>query len=315
MSNAIPIAVPVPAVGAALPAGTSVQNLGPEFREFIYQGSGITDQARLWGSNNNVNFAPVEVPLPNGGQEPVIFTGAQDERTIDDRCLFYAVERLAGTGPATLTVGGEDVGFQASAQLQAFKARNVGPAVNVANLAAFTVAGNDGITDVAGDVVLLYAQTDPTENGPYVVGGVAAGVAALTRPAWWPAGGLIPSGQHIDVAVGTLFAGTEWKAFTTAAFVVDAADPLLFPLFVCQRATLVLGTATIVNVPIRSTIQSQVGIRRVTPIGTALTIQYNWSAIVAGAIGVASLTVEGQIAAGTINVADLSVLAVSITNG
>jgi hypothetical protein len=41
---------------------------------------------------------------------------------------------------------------------------------------------------VAGDVVLLYAQTDPTENGPCVVGGVAAGVAALTRPAWWAAG-------------------------------------------------------------------------------------------------------------------------------
>lgn len=316
MSNSAPVTIAVPAIATPATPGpsSSVSNLDADVRTLFYAGA-TGDVVALWGSNDNVNFAPVEYLNPQGQSIRVTLSGQRDQVKIQDRSLFYAAVREQGAGVGTLTVVGEDVGFQPNALTDAFKARNVGPAANVANLAAFTVAGNDGITNVAGDVVYLYAQTNPVENGPYVVGGVAAGVAPLTRPTWWASGSTIGAGQVVDVAAGTDFSGTQWKAFALAPFVVDAADPDVKPLFVALRTTLVAGTVTITTVPIRSATNSQIGIRRVTPIGTALTVEYNWSALTPGPFGTASLTVEAQIAAGTINVADASVLNVSITNG
>jgi hypothetical protein len=315
MANAAPITITVPAVLNTPGASASVANLGPYVRTFFYNGS-PGDVVLIQGSNDNVNFAAIEK-----ADKPVTLSGSAaaggaNQEKVDDRSLFYRAVLTQGvTGGGVLTVEGEDVGFQPNALTGAFKARNVGPAANVANLAVFTVAGNDGVLNVAGDVVYLYAQTNPVQNGPYVVGGVAAGVAALTRPVWWAAGATIGAGQIVDVAAGTLFSGTQWKAFALAPFIVDAADPLVFPLFVAQRVTLVAGTVNIANVPIRSATSSQIGIRRVTPNVTALTVEYNWSALTPGALGVASLDVEAQIAAGTINNVDVSILNVSITNG
>lgn len=316
MSNATPIPVTVPNVVGTLGPGVSVQNLGASARTLVWQGASATDQGELWGSLDNVTFGQVEREV-GGASLAIIFSNLTDNVTIDDdRSLFYAVRRTGGTGAASLLVTGEDVGLQLSATTNAFKARNVGAPADVPNLAAFPVAGNDAVNNVAGDVVLLYVQANPTENGPWVVGGVAAGVAPLTRPSWWPAGALMPADSKIDVAVGGTFAGTEWKAFTAAAFIVDAADPNIIPLYVAHRVALANGTATITDVPVRSaTGQTQIGIDRITPVGTALTVEYASNGIVAGAIGVASVVVEAQLAGGGINAADGSLLNVSITNG
>lgn len=101
---------------------------------------------------------------------------------------------------------------------------------NQANLAAFTVASDDGITYVAGDVVLLTAQTTATEMGPWVVGTPAAGVAPLTRPSWWAAGASIESGTVIEVGgAGTKFGGTSWKVCRASNCTVGTHDPELWP--------------------------------------------------------------------------------------
>lgn len=311
MSNAAPISIAVPVTPSTTPGlPSSVQNLGAFVRVLVYVGPG---QVEIWTSLDGVNLTPLEITTASGGTEPLRLSPSRDMVRLDDRGLFYACRRVDSSGAGVLLVGGEDVGFQLSALSLAGNARNVGPAVNV-NLAAFTVAGNDGVTNVAGDVVVLYAQTDPTENGPWVVGAVVAGVAALTRPIWWASGSTLWQ-EKIDVAQGTVFIGTEWKTFSTTPFVVDAADPVIMPLVVAQRATLVNGTVDVTNVPIRSATLSTFVINRITPIGTALTVEYNPTVITPGPVGTALLTVEGQIAAGTINAADQSILSVSVING
>lgn len=312
-SSALSIAV-LSGVSDALAASTNVQNLGPEFRTFVYVGASANDICELWGSVDGTNFGQVERDL-NGQKVPVVFSGTLDHVVINDRSLVYATKRRAGAGSAALSVASEDVGSQVNALTSAFKARNVGPFANVANLSAFAVAGNDGITNVAGDVVLLIAQTTPSQNGPWVVGAVSAGAAPVTRPAWWPAGGTIPAGQRIEVAAGTVYAGTSWKAMTTAAFAVDTGDPQLFPVFVAQDINLGAGTANITNVPLRGGTKTHVSVARITPNTTANTIAYNPTTITAGVPPTATLTVQAQVAAGTINNADLSLLRVGVHQG
>lgn len=84
-------------------------------------------------------------------------------------------------------------------------------AVAVANVASLSGAQTvDGVALVAGDRVLLTAQTAAAQNGPWVV---ASG--AWTRP---PAGAdndeLIPGALWLVLA-GTVNAGTQWRLATT----------------------------------------------------------------------------------------------------
>lgn len=90
---------------------------------------------------------------------------------------------------------------------------------NVAALATFTVA-NDGITLVAGERILLKDQTAPAENGIYVVGTVAAGVAPLTRALDADGNDEIVPGMIVTVSEGTLGADTAWHLDTNAAITV-----------------------------------------------------------------------------------------------
>jgi hypothetical protein len=81
---------------------------------------------------------------------------------------------------------------------------------NVANLAAFTVA-NDGIALVAADRVLLKDQTDPVQNGIYVVGTVGGGTAPLARATDWDTATELKQGTMVHVAGGTAGANTFWQ--------------------------------------------------------------------------------------------------------
>ena len=134
------------------------------------------------------------------------------------------------------------------------KARAVSTA-NVANLASFNVSTNtDGVTLVQNDIVLLARQTTAAQNGPYVVGVVAAGVAPLTRPAWFAAGSTVKTGFVLEVGgEGSTYKNTTWKSMRAAdSFVVDTNDGEFFPQFMSGSGALSSGQLTITTVPIRT---------------------------------------------------------------
>lgn len=110
-----------------------------------------------------------------------------------------------------------ELGSGGSAQ---FKARGVVTA-NIASLAAFTVASNDGLTYTANQVVLLVGQTTKTQNGPYVVGTVTTGTAPLTRPDWYATGAALQVWAEFRVSEGTQGANSRWITRTVAPVTID----------------------------------------------------------------------------------------------
>lgn len=101
---------------------------------------------------------------------------------------------------------------------------------DVPNLAIFTVsgAGRDGITYQQGDLVVLGQQVAPPQNGPHIVGVVAAGVAPLTRPGWWTNGSTIPQNFEMRLSnEGALYGGLTVKTMCVASQVVGTNDPQL----------------------------------------------------------------------------------------
>jgi hypothetical protein len=89
---------------------------------------------------------------------------------------------------------------------------------DVPALATFTVAGVDGLTYVAGERILLKDQTAPAENGIYVVGTVAGGVAPLTRALDADGNDEIVAGMMVLVSEGTAGLNTAWH--------LDTNDPV-----------------------------------------------------------------------------------------
>jgi len=122
---------------------------------------------------------------------------------------------------------------------------------NQANLAAFAgVTGGspiDGVTYVAGDRVLLVGQTTQSQNGPYVVGAVAGGIAPLTRPSDWSTGSTQKGGETFESSEGTTWANSTWKVTTAGAITVDTTNTALYPKVVKGTQTLSTGTANVTN--------------------------------------------------------------------
>lgn len=123
----------------------------------------------------------------------------------------------------------------------AFRMRGVVTS-NVSNLASFTVAATD-LTYVAGNQVLLVNQTTASQNGPYVVGTVTTGTAPLTRPDWWAAGSVQPSGAQFIVSEGTQGAGSKWLVQTAGSITVDTTSTTI----VCPDGNWVQGVSTAVG--------------------------------------------------------------------
>lgn len=198
----------------------------------------------------------------------------------------------------------------------AIKVRAVSTA-NVANLAAFNVStSTDGVTLVAGDIVLLATQTTAAQNGPYVVGVVSVGVAPLTRPAWFAPGASIQSGFRLEVGgEGTVFKNSSWKAFVaSSAFVVGTTDGKFYPLAVSGQNALVAGVLTIATVPIFS-IKTNVNIRRTAPVATNNTYEYVMNgAPTPGVIGTGSITIWAATNVGALHAGDLSTINWTIFN-
>lgn len=177
----------------------------------------------------------------------------------------------------------------------------------------------DGVTYVQGDIVLLAGQTTKSQNGLYVVGAVAAGAAPLTRSVDYAPGTVFDQSNRPVCEVGpegTLFGSSLWKVTTSGAITVDTTSHDWYPRQVTQSITLVAGTKAITNVPILSaTTTNVVGVRTTPNTCTATTGGYGpLGAMTPGVVGTASCTFDAQVAAGTINNADISTLAVTITN-
>lgn len=120
---------------------------------------------------------------------------------------------------ASASVGG--------ANLQSLHAVRGASTANVASLAAFTVAGVDGLTYVEGERILLKNQSTASQNGIYVVGTVGGGTAALTRAL--DADGLdeVVPGMLVYVSEGTEN-GNSWYFLSTDATITVGTTSLTF---------------------------------------------------------------------------------------
>lgn len=193
---------------------------------------------------------------------------------------------------------------------------------NVSNLSAFTVAGNDGLTYVAGERVLLANQTTAAECGVYTVGTVGGGTAALTRASEMAAGATISNGQIVHVSEGTIWAGSEWKAMatTTGGAVIGTNDPLFYPRICKGVATLSSGVKALGSTEglfLFSTTKSVVTCTRNTAnTSTATTGGYAVpvSTRTAGKSGTAAATITAQAADGSTNTNDVSTIDWIATN-
>ncbi len=95
---------------------------------------------------------------------------------------------------------------------------------NIANLAAATTTCDTSVTLVENDIVLLTEQTDHSEDGLYVVGPVASGVAPLTRWEKMPKGLTMPPGTQVFISEGTARGNLVYQLTTNAPIVVGTTS-------------------------------------------------------------------------------------------
>ena len=120
---------------------------------------------------------------------------------------------------------------------------------DVADLGAFTVAGHDGLTFVENDRVGLVNQTNGLDDGVYVVGVVALGVAALTRAADWAQGVTLRAGSSMRASEGTTWKHVEWIARVAGDITVGLVAPDFYPTVQSGTTAAMAGTPGTINVP------------------------------------------------------------------
>ena len=148
---------------------------------------------------------------------------------------------------------------------------------NVADLGAFTVAGNDGLTYTAGQRVLLAKQTTTTQDGIYVVGTVAVGAAPLTRASDWAAASVQPGASEIKVDEGTAFAKTTWYPSVGGNVTVGTTSPAFYPKRIKAVSAALAGTPGTLAITaqwIKSASASIVLLTRKNPAGTTGDLSY-----------------------------------------
>lgn len=161
---------------------------------------------------------------------------AFDDHTVYDNDAAGTLKRagyfmgMDPTGKVRVLVSsvamGADLETGESAPLQIVAVRGASTA-NIANLAAFTVAGVDGLTYVAGERILLKNQSTGSQNGIYVVGTVAAGTAPLTRALDADGADEVKAGMLVHVSEGTV-AADRWYFLATNAPITVGSTSLSF---------------------------------------------------------------------------------------
>lgn len=228
--------------------------------------------------------------------------------------LVYGGQKIALTTAAPITLNTTALTYRVPQSSSFHTVRGVVTG-NVSLTAFAAVAGgtpDDGNTYGLGQRVLLVGQTTPEQNGIYVVGPAAAGVAPLYRAADWQAGSVQPSESVIRLSEGTYWsqAGKEWFASATGGITVGTTDPAFYPKRQRGTATLVAGTKTVnaalVGAPVYVLAGAHVNLTAKTPGGTQGFLSYGTPTANHGA---------GAFTATSSNNADTSVVAFEIVNG
>ena len=195
----------------------------------LNQSSGI---AFLANAQLSIGSGPQDVQqLNDSGLHPsVVFAPGE---TITDATLGSDLDANGNkiTGLATATDPGDATPLsQVEMLVEGIQARGV-MALSEANLAITGIpAAVDGITLVDGDRVLLIAQTDPIENGPWTV---RAG--AWERPVWFEDGREV-AGFMIHIQAGTVHANERWQVENDTGADVVGTDALVVGQFAAPAA-------------------------------------------------------------------------------
>lgn len=153
---------------------------------------------------------------------------------------LQAAQAGALTGDVTSSAGSFATTVAVGAVTDAKAASSIKPqsrAVSTANVASLTGTTTvDGVSLVAGDLVLLTAQTTASQNGPWTI---SAG--AWTRPNWYPAAGTVQAFANAEFSVreGTSNAGSIWYITTAGAITIDTTGVAF-----SQRKLVISGTST-----------------------------------------------------------------------
>lgn len=219
-------------------------------------------------------------------------------------------------------LGGSSGSFRARAVCTSLGA-NTGTTTGTLTVTATGALGaQDGVTLVAGDVLLVPEGTTnlsaASDAGPYVVtsaGGTGVH-AVLSRPTWWATGQPIVPADTVEVGgEGTTYAGTAWKTFVAKGKVIDTDAPLLWPREITQDIQLSSGIKAVTNVPIRDASASAIFANLKSTSGTtATTVMYTPTLVTAGALNTATVTFAAQSVPGTNQTSDASHLRATVIN-
>ncbi len=243
-----------------------------------------------------------------------------------------AVLRTAADGVVTGLVTAEAASRLAGDTPQAngfFKVRFVVTSANI-NLAAFNPSTFTFPVATSG-TVLLTAQTDPKENGPYVMGGGGGPTYVLTRHSDYALASVQDGSMVFRSYDDGTWPGVEWKSYGGAPFsgvanqiTVGTDNNPIFPVSVPNfgGSALVSGTKDLASVPLLTAAQNpqgMVGVFEVfglLPIGANLT-RGPLKITSAATVGIhRTVTVSAMLADGvTINTADTSTFLYRVANG
>lgn len=276
----------------------------------------------LPGQFNGFYVAMPDYPV-GGGRDQDPLQGIQVLSTVSDASggsvpqAQYQVRTVASPDGPVQTIRCRGVVLSA---LGAYTNAN-GVLTENANGAIGTI---DGLTVAVGDRLFLPPgiAAAAADVGVYqvVATGSAGAVFVLQRVSDMPNGALVGRGSEIHVTEGTVMQGTQWVLDTADPVTVGTTAQAWYPRAVTQSVTLAAGTKTIQNVPIKSTsLSNAICVRTATGGTVSTTVMYlptsaGANGFTAGALGTGQVVLQACIGAGTIQNADTSVLAVTITN-
>ncbi|MBA2706991.1 MAG: hypothetical protein H0U59_04205 [Gemmatimonadaceae bacterium] len=170
--------------------------------------------------------------LVDATDQEVTLTGTELE------AMGPTLERLRIAEYLTYTIEGSSATPDTLESLIPLSAPQLGPGLAVpmrvrtattANMAAFTGVSTslNGLTLVAGNRVLVCAQSTPAQNGIYVVGTVTTGTAPWTRAADMATAAVLPNGTLFMVDAGTTVANRVYKV-TNAGTITVGTTSLTF---------------------------------------------------------------------------------------
>lgn len=120
------------------------------------------------------------------------------------------------------------------------------PAVGVVATTNLSLTGEQTVDGVltSTSLILLTAQSTPSQNGPWIT---AAG--AWTRPTWYPSAGTTQAFQFITtlVRLGTTYQGSTWRITSSGAVTIDTTSTTWAVIPRALNASNVTGTLPAAN--------------------------------------------------------------------